>query len=154
MPRRLAILLALLIALGSALYLDVYGYFSSRKLISELESSLIRLEQYDKNVEQKKEYLAKLERLVQPRTTLAEIESSAKAANLKLSLQKDGTYLIEGICDPEKLVQFLEWLLGKSNVIVHSLSIDARQIVPVVISEVRTSTPVNVKMVLKGVMLQ
>ncbi|HBT40241.1 MAG: hypothetical protein XD58_0410 [Thermotoga sp. 50_1627] len=154
MPRKLAILLALLIALGSALYFDVYDYFSSRNLILKLENSLVKLEQYDRNVEEKKEYLSNLEKVVQPRTTLKEIESLTKAANLNLSSQKDGTYLIEGTCEPEKLKDLVAHLLNSANVVVQSMLIDARQIVPVVTDEVGTVVRTSVRLVLKGVMLE
>ncbi|AJC74607.1 hypothetical protein AJ81_00290 [Pseudothermotoga hypogea DSM 11164 = NBRC 106472] len=154
MPRRLAILLALLIALGSALYFDVYDYFSSRNMISKFESSLVKLELYDKNVEEKKEYLSNLEKAVQPRTTLKEIESLTQAANLNLSSQKDGTYLIEGTCEPEKLRDLVAHLLSSANVVVQSMLIDSRQIVPVVTDEMKVAVRVSVRLVLKGVTLE
>ncbi|WP_448517245.1 hypothetical protein [Pseudothermotoga sp.] len=154
MPRKLAILLSLLIALGSALYFDVYDYFHSRNLISKLESSLIKLEQYDKNVEEKKEYLSRLEKAVQPRTTLKEIESLTKAANLNLSQQRDGTYLIEGTCEPERLGDLVTRLLNSANVVVQSMLIEVKEIVPVIIDETRTVVRVDVRIALKGVMLE
>ena len=154
MPRKLAIILSLLIALGSALYFDVYDYFYSRNLISKLESSLIKLEQYDKNVEEKKEYLSRLEKAVQPRMTLKEIESLTKAANLNLSLQKDGTHLIEGTCEPERLRDLVSRLLNSANVVVQSMLIDAKEIVPMIIDETRTVVRVDVRIALKGVVLE
>jgi hypothetical protein len=147
MPRKLAIILSLLIALGSALYFDVYDYFYSR-------SSLIKLEQYDKNVEEKKEYLSRLEKAVQPRTTLKEIESLTKAANLNLSQQKDGTHLIEGTCEPERLRDLVIRLLNSANVVVQSMLIDAKEIVPMIIDETRTVVRVDVRIALKGVVLE
>jgi len=154
MPRKLAIILSLLIALGSALYFDVYDYFYARNLISKLESSLIKLEQYDKNVEEKKEYLSRLEKAVQPRTTLKEIESLTKAANLNLSQQKDGTYLIEGTCEPERLRDLVSRLLNSANVVVQSMLIDAKESVPMIIDETRTVVRVDVRIALKGVVLE
>jgi len=154
MPRKLAIILSLLIALGSALYFDVYDYSYSRNLISKLESSLIKLEQYDKNVEEKKEYLSRLEKAVQRRTTLKEIESLTKAANLNLSQQKDGTYLIEGTCEPERLRDLVIRLLNSANVVVQSMLIDAKEIVPMIIDETRTVVRVDVRIALKGVVLE
>ncbi|KAF2957493.1 hypothetical protein AS159_07440 [Thermotoga sp. Ku-13t] len=154
MPRRLAILLALLITLVSALYLDVYEYFRSRNLILKLENSFIKLEQYDENVEQKREYLAKLESTVQPRVTLKELENLSKVSSLSFSLQKDGTYLVEGTCGADQLVNLLNELLKNANLTVQLLQIEAKELVPVVTDQAQRYTNVNVKMVLKGVMLE
>lgn len=154
MPRKLAILLALLITLGSALYLDVYEYFRFRTLILRLENSFIKLEQYDKNVEQKREYLAKLESTVQPRVTLKELENLAKASHLSFSPQKDGTYLVEGTCEADRLVNLLNELLKSANLTVQLLQIETKELVPVVMDQTQRYTNVSVKMVLKGVMLE
>lgn len=154
MPRRLAILLALLIALGFAFYLDVYEYFRSRSLIFRLENSFIKLEQYDRNVEQKREYLAKLESIVQPRMTLEELENMTRALNLSLSSQKDGTYLVEGTCEAGQLVNLLNELLKGANLVVQSLQIEARGLVPVVMDQTQGYTNVSVRMILKGVMME
>lgn len=154
MPRRLAILLALLIALGSALYLDVYEYFRSRVLILKLENSFIKLEEYDRNVEQKREYLAKLEKTVQPRMTLKELENLTKASNLLFSPQKDGTYLVEGTCRADQLVTLLNELLKSANLTVQLLQIEAKELVPVVTDQAQRYANLSVKMILKGVMLQ
>ncbi|WP_041076514.1 hypothetical protein [Thermotoga caldifontis] len=154
MPRRLAILLALLIALGSALYLDVYEYFRSRVLVLKLENSFIKLEEYDRNVEQKREYLAKLEKTVQPRMTLKELENLTKTSNLSFSPQKDGTYLVEGTCRADQLVNLLNELLKSANLTVQLLQIEAKELVPVVTDQAQRYANLSVKMILKGVMLQ
>lgn len=154
MPRRLAIALSLSIALGLALYLDVYDYLRFSNLSAKLESSLIRLEQYDKNVSEKRDYLTRLENSLQPRTSIKWIESLVRTNDLSFSTQKDGTFLIEGKCEPEKLVFILTELLKYANLIVQSVHIDGSEIPPVVIDQTQESAFLNVKVVLKGVMLE
>lgn len=154
MPRRLAIILSLSITLALALYLDVYDYLRFSNLSAKLESSLVRLEQYDRNVSEKRDYLTRLENSLQPRTSIKWIESLVRTNNLSFSAQKDGTFLIEGRCEPEKLVLILTELLKYANLIVQSVYIDGSEIPPVVIDQTQETAFLNVKVVLKGVMLE
>ncbi len=154
MPRRLAIVLSLSITLALALYLDVYDYLRFSNLSAKLESSLVRLEQYDKNVSEKRDYLARLENILQPRVSIKRVESLVSSTDLSFSAQKDGTFLIEGKCEPEKLVLILSELLKYANLTVQSLYIDGSELPPVVIDQTQKSVFLNVKVVLKGVMLE
>lgn len=154
MPRRLAIILSLSITLALALYLDVYDYLRFSNLSAKLESSLVKLEQYDRNVSEKRDYLTKLENSLQPRTSIKRIESLVRTNDLSFSAQKDGTFLIEGKCEPEKLILILTELLKYANLIVQSVYIDGSEIPPVVIDQTQGTVFLNVKVVLKGVMLE
>ncbi|MEN3007948.1 hypothetical protein [Pseudothermotoga sp.] len=154
MPRKLAIILSLSIVLVLALYLDVYDYLRFNNLSAKLESSLARIEQYDKNVSEKRDYLTKLEKLLQPRTNIKQVESLAQSNNLSFSTQKDGTFLIEGRCEPERLTSILTEFLSYANLIIQSVHIDGSEISPVTIEHTKAPVFLNIRVVLKGVKLE
>ncbi|MFN3284129.1 MAG: hypothetical protein ACK40Q_07865 [Pseudothermotoga sp.] len=50
MPRKVGILLAILIFIGFAAYFNVYDYLRFNALSKKIDAELVRLFEYDKNV--------------------------------------------------------------------------------------------------------
>ncbi|HBJ82050.1 hypothetical protein, partial [Pseudothermotoga sp.] len=70
MPRKMAILIAVLAFVVCAAYFDIYDYLKFNAVLKKADSELVRLTELDKDVSLKREYLLKLEALLKPRIKL------------------------------------------------------------------------------------
>ncbi|MGB9819822.1 MAG: hypothetical protein ACPLVG_00550 [Pseudothermotoga sp.] len=154
MPRKFAILLAVLIFVGLAAYFDVYDYLRFNTLVKKIDSELIRLLEYDKNVTAKREYVALLEKTIEPKIKLSQIKELAQELNVSFSVEKDGTYVLSGEVASDDFSQILTRILNSANVNVKSMSATNTLKVPIDVPGVTNEGSVNFKMVLTGVMVE
>ncbi|HOJ88103.1 MAG TPA: hypothetical protein PLP64_02480 [Pseudothermotoga sp.] len=154
MPRKFAILLAVLIFVGLAAYFDVYDYLRFNTLVKKIDSELIRLLEYDKNVTAKREYVDLLEKTIEPKIKLSQIKELAQELNVSFSVEKDGTYVLSGEVASDDFSQILTRILNSANVNVKSMSATNTLKVPIDVPGVTNEGSVNFKMVLTGVMVE
>ncbi|AEH50963.1 hypothetical protein [Pseudothermotoga thermarum] len=132
--RKIAIITALMIFVACAAYFNIYDYFRFVGLLQKVDSQLLVLTELDRNVSEKRGYLSRLESLVQPRISPMEFQDVAKNFGMKMIRNQDGSYRIEGTCNPKDVQQILEVFLANPNLRLKSLSISSSVEVPFQIS--------------------
>ncbi len=153
-PRKVGILLAILIFIGFAGYFDVYDYLRFNTLSKKIDAELVRLFEYDKNVMAKRDYVDGLEKTIEPRIKLSEIKDLAQELGLSFSAQKDGTYTIQGESSSQIFSDMLCKILNSANVSIKSLVVTNNLKVPVEVFGINGKKTVTFKIVLAGVMLE
>lgn len=153
-PRKLGILLAVLIFVVLAAYFDVYDYLRFNSLTKKIDVELVRLFEYDKNVMAKREYVDQLEKTIVPKVKLSEIKNLAQEFGLDFSTQRDGTYTIQGESSSQIFSDMLLKILSSANMSIKSLTVTNNLKVPVEVFGIAGKETVTFKIVLTGVMLE
>ncbi|GAB4314005.1 hypothetical protein [Pseudothermotoga elfii] len=153
MPRKMAILIAVLAFVVCAAYFDIYDYLKFNAVLKKADSELVRLTELDKDVSLKREYLLKLEALLKPRIKLEEIENTVKQAGGSFKIEKDESYSLYGVWSSETTRAILEKILDSANINVTSVSLTNNLQIPVSISNMEQQPYIEVKMIFSGVML-
>lgn len=154
MPRKLGILLAVLIFIGLAAYFDVYDYLRFNTFAKKIDAELVRLSEYDKNVTAKRGYVDQLEKTIEPKIKLNEIKDLAQRSGLNFTVEKDGTYVIQGESSSQDFSDILYKILNSANVNIKSLAVTNNLRVPVEVLGITDKGSVNFKIVFTGVMLE
>ncbi|MEJ5229007.1 MAG: hypothetical protein WHT65_03305 [Pseudothermotoga sp.] len=154
MPRKIAIILSVLIFVALAAYFDVYDYLRFNTFAKKIDSELFRMGELDKNIAAKREYVDTLEKIIQPRMKLDEIKELARTANFNFSVEKDGTYVLQGETTSEVFSRVLATILNSANLNIKSMNVTNNLRVPVDIPGITSEGTVSFKIVLTGVMLE
>ncbi|HEY8542367.1 MAG TPA: hypothetical protein VIL29_08280, partial [Pseudothermotoga sp.] len=123
MPRKVGILLAILIFVALAAYFDVYDYLRFNTFAEKIDAEFVRLLEYDKNVTAKKDYVDQLEKTIEPRIKLNQIKDLVQKLGLDFTAQKDGTYVIQGESSSQDFSDILYKILNSANVSIKSLTV-------------------------------
>ncbi|MGJ8453805.1 hypothetical protein ACSFC1_00665 [Pseudothermotoga sp. U03pept] len=154
MPRKMAIILSILIFLALAAYFDVYDYLRFNTFVKKIDDELFRMAELDKNITAKREYIDTLEKIIQPRMRLDEIKELARTVNLDFSIEKDGTYVLQGETSSEVFSRVLVAILNSANLNIKSMNVTNNLRVPVDIPGITNEGSVRFKIVLTGVMVE
>ncbi len=154
MPRKIAIILSISIFLALAAYFDVYDYLRFNTFVKKIDDELFRMAELDKNIAAKREYIDTLEKIIQPRMKLDEIKEMARTASFNLSVEKDGTYVLQGETTSEVFSRVLAAILNSANLNIKSMNVTNNLRVPVDIPGITNEGTVSFKIVLTGVMLE
>lgn len=154
MPRKVGILLAILIFVALAAYFDVYDYLRFNTFAEKIDAELVRLLEYDKNVTAKKDYVDQLEKTIESRIKLNQIKDLAQKSGLEFTAQKDGTYIIQGESSSQDFSDILYKILNSANVSIKSLAVTNNLKVPVEVLGITEKGSVTFKIVFTGVMAE